>query len=110
MSATHRSCRRIPLESENELRIGENSRERHFNTFIKASGWSLPADTVEVEQWLDIGVGNRPPIGTPRQSRNDFLCACRLFAGRGRVAAINARATGCIARPADVVGTDDFNA
>ena len=71
-----RDVRRIALDAEQELRAREDALQRRLDAALERP--VAPADLIEVQQRLQIGVGHRLPIGAARQRRENLPRARRL--------------------------------
>jgi hypothetical protein len=66
-----RSADRVPFDAEQELRTDQHGRQGHLDARLEAA--FRAGFPIELERPLEIGVGDRPPIGSPHQRRQHFF-------------------------------------
>ena len=88
----------LALDPEEELRADAGCCERHLDARLEAASLRAGRDTGE--RRLQIGVGDRTPIGAARERRDDRLGAALSSAGRRGLADEHAAAARRVARMA----------
>ena len=105
-----REALRIPFHAEEELRADEDRRQRHLDAGVESVSGRLGARLLEqIERALQVGVGDRPPVGAPHQRCQDFSGRGVFVVRTGRLRDEEAAARRRVAGPCRGVRTDDRN-
>src|SRR4029077_11739333 len=92
-----RHSRRIVFDAEQKLRGNQDSLQGYSDSRLEAP--LFPADLVEVEQSLDVFLGNRPTISAARQPGENLAGTRKLVRAVGWTAHKNLAATGGLSEP-----------
>src|ERR1700676_1149254 len=96
---------RLVFDAEQKLRGNQDSLQGHSDSCLEAP--LFPADLVEVEQSLDVFLGNRPTISAARQPGENLAGTRKLVRAFGWTAHKNLAATRRLSQPFRVVRPAD---